>query len=389
MQVSNLTVRHFRKFKQLNLNFCPGINIIVGTNGAGKSSVLDAISYALSHLAAKLKRRAGSGKSIADSDITIGKNTASIETTFADPESGLPVFTQTLTATRIGRFKNKENSFKEVINWATTYQEKRSAEKAVSYPLLVHYKVNRAILDIPQRQAKLKNLEEPLSGYDAAFDGGGNFRSFFAWFREMEDWEKERRDETGDQAYKLPELQAVRQALSIVLPEFTDIRIRRKHQAMVATKNGVEISIAHLSDGEKCYLALVGDIACRLARLNALKQKSATDILQSAGIVLIDELDLHLHPKWQREAIRRLPQIFPRIQFIITTHSLMILRELSIMQCRSELQLPVKFFSLTEKIGAEACIEEATELNKLHTLTASDLQLEQDSQLLSCYGYEL
>lgn len=387
MYIKNLRIQNLRGHSHLSMTFCPGINMIVGINGVGKSSILDAISYSLTHFVAKLKRKTGVGKSIPDSNITVGKNEAAIETLFINDKG--EEIEQIVIATRAGRAKTKESTYKDVTNWAAEYHEMRSMEQAVSYPILAHYKVNRAILDIPQRQARLKNISEPLSGYDAAFEGNGNFRGFFAWFREMEDIEKETREELHNPLYREPELEAVRIALCKILPNITNIRIRRKHQAMVATKNGVDITINQLSDGEKCYLALIGDIACRLARLNTLTNKTAEEILNSKGIVLIDELDLHLHPKWQRESIRHLASIFPHVQFIITTHSLLLLRELEIMRMEEQTVGHIKYFSLYEKENATVQIGDSDSLNKLQNFAASAIQLEQDTQMLSHYGYEL
>jgi predicted ATP-binding protein involved in virulence len=86
---------------------------------------------------------------------------------------------------------------------------------------------------------------------------------------------------------------------------------------MTITKQGQELIINQLSDGEKCLLAMVGDLARRLAIANP----SLPDPLQGSGVVLIDEIELHLHPKWQREIIPALTRTFPNCQFIVTTHS--------------------------------------------------------------------
>jgi predicted ATP-binding protein involved in virulence len=66
-------------------------------------------------------------------------------------------------------------------------------------------------------------------------------------------------------------------------------------------------------------LAMVGDIAQKAAKLNP--QLGANVLLETPGVVLIDELDLHLHPRWQRRVITDLRRTFPKIQFICTTHS--------------------------------------------------------------------
>ena len=80
-----------------------------------------------------------------------------------------------------------------------------------------------------------------------------------------------------------------------------------------------------LSDGEKCLLALVGDLARRLSLLNTDKDNP----LHGEGVVLIDEIDLHLHPKWQRSVVASLERTFPNCQFIITTHSPQVVGELA------------------------------------------------------------
>jgi predicted ATP-binding protein involved in virulence len=86
---------------------------------------------------------------------------------------------------------------------------------------------------------------------------------------------------------------------------------------MTVNKDDEELIVNQLSDGEKCLLAMVGDLARRLAIANP----GLLEQLQGSGIVLIDEIELHLHPKWQREIIPALTRTFPNCQFIVTTHS--------------------------------------------------------------------
>ena len=86
---------------------------------------------------------------------------------------------------------------------------------------------------------------------------------------------------------------------------------------MVLCKKGEELRIDQLSDGEKCTLAMVGDLARRMAIANPARR----DPLVGAGVVLIDELDLHLHPGWQRHVVSALEETFPNCQFLVSTHS--------------------------------------------------------------------
>jgi len=103
------------------------------------------------------------------------------------------------------------------------------------------------------------------------------------------------------------------------MPNIGNLRVRRTPAPLrlILTKNNKSLVINQLSDGEKCLLAMIGDLAKRLVIANP----SLTNPLEGKGIVLIDEIELHLHPQWQREIIPKLQTIFPYCQFIITTHS--------------------------------------------------------------------
>ena len=119
-------------------------------------------------------------------------------------------------------------------------------------------------------------------------------------------------------------LAAVKKAMLSMLEGFEDIYIDRNPLKMKVRKNGICLDILQLSDGEKCTLALFGDLARRLTLANPIRKNP----LEGNGVVLIDELDLHMHTSWQRKAMGVLKDTFPNIQFIITTHSPQILGEL-------------------------------------------------------------
>jgi predicted ATP-binding protein involved in virulence len=110
---------------------------------------------------------------------------------------------------------------------------------------------------------------------------------------------------------------------------------------MTASKHGQEVRIEQLSDGEKCLIALVADLARRLIIANNSfenlllnMESSGSDFLKGKGIVLIDEVDLHLHPAWQRMVLPKLRATFPNCQFIVSTHSPQILGEVDASQIR-------------------------------------------------------
>lgn len=118
------------------------------------------------------------------------------------------------------------------------------------------------------------------------------------------------------------ELHFVTKAIESFIPEYSNFRVKRiPSPHMLVDKNGKTIRLDRLSDGEKNMIAMIGDIARRLSISNPRMKNP----LEGDGIVLIDEIDLHLHPAWQRVIISKLTEVFPNCQFIVTTHSPQIL----------------------------------------------------------------
>ena len=207
------------------------------------------------------------------------------------------------------------SELEELQQCAEMIQLELEDDESSNLPLAVYYPVNRAVLDIPLRIRKRHQFDR-LSAYDHALSGSpSSFRLFFEWFREREDLENElRRDKSR---YRDPQLHAVRTAIERFLPEFRKLRVRRSPLRMVVSKAGEELIVNQLSDGEKCTLAMVGDLARRMAVANP----NMSDPLHGEAIALIDEADLHLHPSWQRRLCAAFAETFPNCQFLLSTHS--------------------------------------------------------------------
>jgi hypothetical protein len=148
-------------------------------------------------------------------------------------------------------------------------------------------------------------------------------RDFMARYRSATVIERdERRDNPnflGD-----PAVAAIGRALTTFLGGFENLRVEEEPLRLLVDKAGVALDLSQLSDGERSFLALICDLGRRLALANPLLGNP----LHGAGVVLIDELELHLHPKWQREVSEKLRETFPNIQFIATTHSPFVIQAL-------------------------------------------------------------
>lgn len=316
-----LELANFRGFQSVRLDLDGArTTALVGANGSGKSTVLDAIAFALSWLPARLRSVNGNGHRIDYDDIRNSELVARIQATASlsdgDPQSW------TLGRAQQGSGETGDTDLSAIQAWAQQLGGKDLVEGRQTLPVLSYYPTNRVVLDIPARIRK-RHAFNALSTYDEALESSSTqFRTFFEWFREHEDLENERR--IDDQDHRDPQLTAVRAAIESLLPGYRDLRIRRAPQRMEVRKNDVLLRVDQLSDGEKCLLALAGDLALRLALANP----GVDEPLAGPGIVLIDEVELHLHPAWQRVVLQRLEETFPGCQFIVSTHSPLVLSQI-------------------------------------------------------------
>jgi len=334
MRAIALELQSFRGFTSTKIQFDPDISVLVGVNGAGKTSVLDALAVGLSQVQAAIRTTKGRGREFTDDDISVGASQLRVrlEAEFA----GAPVG-WTLTHMRAGHPRGAATS--EIVHLREPIEEVQKAfakDEDIEWPFAVYYPVNRAVLDIPER-IRTRHTFDRLAA--SGLEGSStDFRLFFEWFREREDLENERRVRSvnrslfGDDPHLFtdPQLEAVRNAIPRMMPGFGDLHVERAPLRMVITKGDQRLHIDQLSDGEKCLLALVGDLARRLVLANPL----APNPLDRPAVVLIDEIDLHLHPAWQRTVLPKLRAVFPACQFIVTTHSPQVLASVHSSQVR-------------------------------------------------------
>jgi predicted ATP-binding protein involved in virulence len=355
MKIKHVRIQDFRGIDDLSLDFgSDNINVIIGVNGVGKSSVIDCLCLLLSEYVKQLRKvfeqrklqQSFEGSYIGGSRMSIGNISGNVV-----------IYNNTAPITNnISQYsRTKKNEVDDIRNgfdsstleilvdhnkrgfaWSRSIErnENRSVKASdesgllalineivpsyspdFSIPLVLCYLVNRSVLDISldlsdaSNFTQLKALDDSLTGAQTGFD------EFFRWFRSLEDLENEERRDAPE--YRDHRLEAVRKALPKFLPEFTNLRIRRSPLRMTVFKQGKELIINQLSDGEKCLLAMISDLARRLAIANP----NLSDPLQGEGIILIDEIELHFHPQWQRGILPTLSATFPNCQFIVSTHS--------------------------------------------------------------------
>jgi predicted ATP-binding protein involved in virulence len=305
-RLKRLEVENFRGFEKLALDFEDDLTVIVGANGAGKTTVLDAI------VRAKRAQRqvTAYGEFFENADGRVGASTVAVRLTACESDGETHVTKVTAT------FPRAEDDYCHG-GWL---------------PQIFVYRVNRQVND-QTPDAASTSYSKNWSAIAHWYDASASYKDFFHWFKSVEDMENEQiRYENGSAN---PQLAAVRRAIRALLPEFTEMRIRRQmplfadKPVLVLRKGDVELPFDALSEGERTTIAMVGDIARRLVLLGEHE-----DPLQTSATVLIDEIEQHAHPGWQRQILRRFRHTFPNIQLITTTHSPIIVSEVEPRQLR-------------------------------------------------------
>jgi predicted ATP-binding protein involved in virulence len=304
MRVKELTLHNFRGIKDLHLAFNPEHNVVVlvGVNGVGKSSILNCVNLLISYYGMTFYDLYGDpGVSHQDflsySDIYIGATNAVAKITVGFEQSCDMDW-------KISKFMEDHTH----PRWPKAHGELRDfIERNNTTDLLNHY-----FYYLPSRQVLSATTYSEIGSENII-----NFENFSIWFKQTEDLENERRL-SDDIGYRHPILAAVRRAVYSLLGHgYDNLTFKRAIDRMTIKKSGREINVELLSDGEKNLLGMVGHLARNIAE----DSKNTDNPLEDSAIVLIDEIELHLHPAWQRMIIPRLTQTFPNCQFIVTTHS--------------------------------------------------------------------
>ena len=337
MRIDRLRVKNFRCFEHQDFSFHPSFNVLIGDNATGKTAVLKALRIAAASWFLGIKDP--KTIHIRPDDVRIEGH--AYEAGEYDFQEQWPV-----DVTAVGTFEADGGRFQEEqIKWSrflkgpngrTTRKEasaiKERAEEAdrrvrggegVVLPLIAYYGTSRLYLEPRQTQQR---TEEPgkrersrFVGYQDAVDKRLDTQALTRWIKRQSwmAWQ----EGGASTLYRL-----VSRAITHMVEEATAIQYDPNREEVVITLHNQVVPFDYLSDGQRTTLTLVGDLAIRAARLNPHLGESA--LQNTPGVVLIDELDMHLHPSWQRHIIRDLQQVFPRVQFITTTHSPPIISEM-------------------------------------------------------------
>ena len=320
MRIRELTLVNYRAFADpAPFKFSDRFTVVAGINGRGKTALLDALALLSSRFLPLVSPALSGYRTINPSEIHEEANTA--ELTMKVNCAGIPA-EYGVTYERENRKLKKTSlppALKQAIRFA--YGDPNRADDAA--PLVVYYTTDRAGYRLPKKLPREVPKGQAAAYAGALFSRTVNFRDFMARYRNTVIMENDVRGQNPDYLGDRARL-AIVETIETFLGGFNNLRVQEDPLRLLIDKEGITLDLTQLSDGERSFLALISDLGRRLTLANPVLENP----LEGAGVVLIDELELHLHPKWQREVVEKLRMTFPNIQFIATTHSPFIIQSL-------------------------------------------------------------
>jgi predicted ATP-binding protein involved in virulence len=332
MRIDKLELQNFRGFERFALDLDPEFTLLLGRNGAGKTAVLEALAVAIGEWFTGLRQVAGQARYLKEDDVRqvghMSEGVPSIEKVYPVKVTaqGTVAEGQSVTWTRhiLARAKRARS-----IGGAPVSGRAESLEAAavrgedVDLPVFGFYGTAR--LWLKKRDREDASVTSRLHGYHASLEPASSTWQFEAWMQ----WREQARIERVAAALQAgldasavhePQLEAVQRAAAACLPGAKNLYFSlNTRSVLVDLEDGRTLPFHLLSDGYKNLVALAADLAWRCVQLNPHHGANAPP--RARGIVLIDEIDLHLHPHWQRRVIGDLRKTFPGVQFVATTHS--------------------------------------------------------------------
>ncbi|MCI5125233.1 MAG: hypothetical protein D3925_12355 [Candidatus Electrothrix sp. AR5] len=327
MLIKELTVKNFRGYQEIVIPLHGTFNLIIGDNGSGKTAILEALTVAMGALFLGIRNT--------DSRHILPKD-VHIKTFEHSEEFGWPV-----CVLASGVVNGKEISWKREL---TSFKSKTLTRGAISIkkigaeydnhirngeqinlPILAYYATGRLFdeaRNTRKKESKNPEIASRLRAYNQCLKAKMTFKQFIKWFRGKELAKIQKG--TTDINYTL-----VKEAIIKNIPDCKNIYFEfdpdKPEGLKIILKDDRILPFTHLSDGTRNFFALIADIAFKCVTLNPHLKENA--LQETTGIVLIDELDLHLHPEWQRKIIAGFKKTFPKIQFIASTHSPFLVQE--------------------------------------------------------------
>ncbi len=350
--LKKIVLRNFRCFENFEMNLDPRLTVLVAENGSGKTAILDAIALGLSPILTRLSSANQRLKApgVKDTDFRVVKTSTSRD---GQPKFSAAQYVQVFMETTDHLFWDY---WKASSRWAldllppnkvgqshlNRYLDAIAINSSLgsdltTFPVVAYYGTSRAFLNIPGRlHPSYADYSQQASALIGALDARSNFKECLQWFDAAEANELRMNKGCNEQNFEeLPALAAVRQVVCEILGKgISSPRFDMPSHKLIVDRElpdgqSVSLRVDQLSQGYQAMLALAMDFARRMTQANPDFVDQPTDSdpflgpmpLNAPAIMLVDEIDLHLHPSWQQRVLGDLMRVFPKTQFIVTTHS--------------------------------------------------------------------
>ena len=329
MYIKSMEIKNFRCFDELKVEFNPEYTVLVGINGAGKSSLLDAAAIALGSYIAGFDGIPSNGIQPDDAYRKMYELGSRVDSEPQFPVEINAVCNVDGNDIRWNRSLQRKGgrtlitSAKTIMDYGASLQRKVSdGDTDAILPVIAYYGTDRLHMQKKNRSGNEDFQFSRTSGYLDCLNSASSDKLMMKWFEQMTAIQLQ-------EGIVVPELAAVKRAMgrcysgSHDLDHTAEFQYKMKtHEVEITyTKGGKteRLPMRMLSDGLRSAISMAADIAYRMAVLNPQLLDGVLD--QTPGIVLIDEVDMHLHPEWQKRIMNDLHYIFPKVQFIVTTHA--------------------------------------------------------------------
>jgi predicted ATP-binding protein involved in virulence len=335
LKINKLYLDNYRAFEDFTIDFDDQLTVLVATNGRGKTAILDAIAVAFGTFI----NATGLANGVVFHREDVRRFKAR-ETQSNEMEEKYPLtlrvngYIDNSNIEWIREFKKPNGATttkdtKLLVNYGEKIRNIVSHGENINLPLISYYGTGRLWAQKRATENKKKSETSRLSGYIDCLDSFSSYKAFSSWYEyicksefeiKMEALEKENLQLLDNEFSDIRK--ALQEAVNQIIQNnsgWKDIIYKQKSESIVMqhTQNG-ELSVTQLSDGIRSMVGLVADIAYRTIKLNPHLKNAPQE---TSGIILIDEVDMHLHPKWQQTVLTDLIKAFPNMQFIVTTHS--------------------------------------------------------------------
>jgi predicted ATP-binding protein involved in virulence len=357
MKLNRLLLENYRCFKQLELTLHPHMTVLVAENGQGKSTLLDAIRVALWPYVHSFDL-ASSGfadpaNGIGIDDVQLVKKESgdmvrqlpckvALQGNYGD---GDKVWERFRDSEKKGTRTKGDDNIKSMERWATKLEGsvRDLSVNNVDLPMLGYYGTGRLWSHKKLTSGKSAKKDNDsfmrLFAYRDCLDPSSSFKYFADWFTWVFESYREGQIKQFERGLPLDTvstaqhaIQVIQQATDCILKNTTgwyglEYSVSNEKSLVLSHEQHGTMKVELLSDGIRSMLAMVGDIAYRCIKLNPHLGIEAAK--KTTGVVLIDEVDMHLHPRWQQLVLSQLSEAFPNLQFIVTTHSPQVLSSVS------------------------------------------------------------